>query len=96
MANATRTTDGLYNKMSRFHTSGSENGFIVEDYRVLNLTYTETFVRYKEANNPELISQRVFGDARYWWLLCRFNGFIDPNNIPAGTTIRIPDIQGIL
>ena len=56
MATATRTTDGLYNKMSRFHTSGSENGFIVEDYRVLNLTYTETFVRYKEANNPELIS----------------------------------------
>lgn len=29
MANATRTTDGLYNKMSRFHASGSENGFIV-------------------------------------------------------------------
>lgn len=96
MSTAVRTTDGLYNKMSRFYTSGSENGYIIEDYRMLNLTYTETFVRGTEENNPELLSQRVFGDARYWWLLCRFNGIMDPNNLPVGLKIKIPDIQGIL
>lgn len=92
---ATKTSDGLYNKLSRYYTSGNEDGFLMEDFGKLNLTYSETFVRTEETDCPELLAQRIYGDARYWWFLCRFNGIIDPHNMPLGLKIRVPDIPGI-
>mgnify|MGYP001773593885 CR=1 FL=1 len=88
---AVQTTDVLYNKVSRYNISGNEEGFVMEDFKKYNLTYTETFVRQGEEHRPELIAQRIYGDARMWWVICRFNGLLDPNNIPMGLKLRIPD-----
>jgi hypothetical protein len=90
-----QTPEVLYTKLSRYNTSGNENGFIMEDFKKMNVPFTETFVRNEEENHPEILAQRIFGDARMWWVLCRFNGFSDPDNLPAGTRVRIPELNGI-
>ena len=48
-------------------------------------------VREDEAGNADLISYRVYGEEKYWWILCVANGIIDPyTEIKVGMEISVP------
>lgn len=79
-----------YSTTSRYYKIKEEQSIIQIDLINLNLPYQETVVRSIEVNNPELLSQRVYNNPHYWWVICQFNGIIDPKNIPLGMKIKYP------
>lgn len=48
-----------------------------------------------EANAPGL-AFRFYGDRGYWWVLCLYNGILDPiTGFEPGTVIQIPNLADI-
>lgn len=55
--------------------------------------YTVTHV--DTANAPGL-AHAIYGDKGYWWILCLFNGILDPiSEIAPGTVLRLPSMVDI-
>lgn len=47
------------------------------------------------ANSPG-IAHLAYGDKNYWWVICLFNGIIDPiADIESGTTLQLPALADI-
>ena len=42
-----------------------------------------------EGDRCDNLANRFYGDSRLWWFIARVNN-LTTNNIPAGTSIRIP------
>ena len=57
----------------------------------------DIFVISTEGDRLDLLAQQFYGDQSLWWFIARVNN-LTTNNIPAGTSIRIPattqDAQG--
>src|SRR6478736_9365622 len=54
-----------------------------------------TVTHLDEANAPEL-AFRFFGDVGYWWVICLYNGILDPiSDFEPGTEIRLPRISDV-
>ncbi len=51
-----------------------------------------------EGDRCDNLANRFYGDSRLWWFIARVNN-LTTNNIPAGTSIRIPasteDAEGL-
>ena len=77
---------------SRYYHIMEDPELVQTDLIILNTPYTETTVRLGEQNNPEILSQRIYNNPHYWWVICQYNGIIDPDNIPAGMKIKYPTI----
>lgn len=61
------------------------------------LTPDESYVitQSDEANAPGL-AFRFYGDRSYWWVLCLYNGIIDPIlGFEPGQVIQIPNLADI-
>ena len=59
------------------------------DYRISVLV--------QEAGRPDLISFRVYGNARYAWLVLQYNTIVDPvTELIAGTEILLPEESRLL
>ncbi len=41
------------------------------------------------------IAFRHYGNPSFWRLIAAFNGLADPNDIPPGTVLRLPRLQGL-
>lgn len=81
-----------YSQTSRYYGIKEEDGIIQTDLITMNTSFLETTVRSGEQGQPELLSQRVYGNPNYWWVICRYNGIIDPAGMWEGLKIRYPDI----
>jgi hypothetical protein len=47
------------------------------------------------ANAPGL-AHSIYGDKSYWWILCMFNGILNPiSEIAPGTVLRLPSLVDI-
>lgn len=50
----------------------------------------------KDVPFPDLLSYRKYGTIDYWWILCMYNGAIDPIwDMQAGQLWKIPTFPGI-
>ena len=50
-----------------------------------------TLYMWREQDRIDLISAKFLGDASLWWRIMDYNPeFLNPIDIPVGTTIRIP------
>ena len=73
-----------------------------------NYYQTTVYKKVKEKNNDQYfiaqegdrcdnLANRFYGDSTLWWFIARVNN-LTTNNIPAGTSLRIPattqDAQG--
>ena len=81
-----------YTQTSRYYHILEDPDLVQTDLSVMNLPYTETTVKEGEQNRPELIAQRIYNNPHYWWVICQYNGIIDPDNIPVGLVIRYPNL----
>lgn len=84
-----------YRSNSRYFGIKENMNVIQEDLVNMNVDFTEVVVLVEEENNIELVSQRCYNNPSYWWVICRFNGILNPCNIPIGLKLRIPNIQQI-
>jgi hypothetical protein len=47
------------------------------------------------ANSPGLAYQ-IYGDRNYWWVICMYNGILDPmQDLQPGTVLQIPSITSV-
>jgi hypothetical protein len=52
---------------------------------------TDKFIVYKEGSHTmDMLSFKYYRSNLYGWLILQANGFIDENDIPDGSVIRIP------
>ena len=82
-----------HSETSRYYNIKENLEILQEELFNYSISYSTTYVLLNERNSPEIISQRVYNNPNWWWLICRFNGIINPNNIPAGLEIKIPNID---
>ena len=81
-----------YSVTSRYYHINEDPQITQIDLTVLNLPFTTTTVRRGEQNCPELLSQRVYNNPNYWWVICQFNGILDPSLMPIGLEVKCPII----
>lgn len=53
-------------------------------------TYYTVPMEYE--NRLDIIANKYYGTAKYWWVIALANYIIDPFDVPAGTQLRIPPL----
>ena len=81
-----------YSQTSRYFGITEDPDLVQTDLVVLNPQFTETTVRINEVNSPEILSQRIYNNPNYWWVICQYNGILDPKILPYGKKIRYPHL----
>lgn len=56
-------------------------------YDTFQVTDTEAF-------QPDAVAFRYYGDSKLWWLICSFNGIIDPyTEFEPGLKVKVPKLD---
>tara|TARA_R110000796_G_scaffold249204_1_gene376743 strand:- start:3787 stop:4056 length:270 start_codon:yes stop_codon:yes gene_type:complete len=50
---------------------------------------SDSYFIAQEGDRCDNLAQRFYGDSQLWWFIARVNN-LTTNNIPAGTSLRIP------
>jgi nucleoid-associated protein YgaU len=50
---------------------------------------TDMYFIAQEGDRCDNLANRFYGDSKLWWFIARVNN-LTTNNIPAGTSLRIP------
>jgi nucleoid-associated protein YgaU len=58
-------------------------------YREVNEKNSDGYFITQEGDRCDNLANRFYGDPSLWWFIARVNN-LTTNNIPAGTSIRIP------
>ena len=58
-------------------------------YRKVNEKNSDSYFISEEGDRCDNLAVRFYGDATLWWFIARVNN-LTTNNIPAGTSLRIP------
>ena len=56
--------------------------------------YTERVL--KEGERLDIIAGQVYGDGRLWWVISAASNIGWPLQAPAGTILRIPNLESVL
>lgn len=49
-----------------------------------------------DAGRPDLIAKKYYGSPELWWIICFYNGIINPiSELKSGVTLKIPDYSPI-
>lgn len=59
--------------------------------RVTQLKIGGTYTIRGEDARPDTVSQELYGNTQYWWILMFYNGITRIDNITNGLEIRYPD-----
>lgn len=87
----------IYNRTSFYDKNVIDN---ITEYDLGSMnTFPNTDVSYfmiksNESGRPDIFSKRVYGDDKYWWLICSFNGLMDPiHQFVENTVLKCPSIS---
>ena len=58
-------------------------------YKKVEEKNTDNYFIATEGDRCDNLAQRFYGDSKLWWFIARVNN-LTTNNIPAGTSLRIP------
>jgi len=58
-------------------------------YKKVEEKNTDSYFIAQEGDRCDNLANRFYGDPTLWWFIARVNN-LTTNNIPAGTSIRIP------
>jgi len=75
-----------------------ELDFLDENLSNFKLSYSPGYYRVNSNDiwRPDLISYKIYGDVKYWWILLLYNGIDDPfNDIQTGDIMEVPNILDI-
>jgi|TARA_B100000073_G_scaffold289695_1_gene252167 nucleoid-associated protein YgaU len=89
--------------MSRYRYTKKEkknkkNYYQTTVYRKVEEKNTDGYFIAQQGDRCDNLANRFYGDSTLWWFIARVNN-LTTNNIPAGTSIRIPatieDAEGL-
>ena len=67
-------------------------------YKEVEEKNTDLYFIAQEGDRCDNLANRFYGDSTLWWFIARVNN-LSTNNIPAGTSLRIPatteDAEGL-
>jgi hypothetical protein len=50
----------------------------------------------KYEGNPEILGKVFYGDRRLWWVICQYNGIVDPmDELVEGKILLIPTLDRV-
>ena len=58
-------------------------------YKKVEEKNTDSYFIAQEGDRCDNLANRFYGDSTLWWFIARVNN-LTTNNIPAGTSLRIP------
>jgi len=58
-------------------------------YKKVEEKNTDSYFIAQQGDRCDNLAQRFYGDSTLWWFIARVNN-LTTNNIPAGTSLRIP------
>ena len=80
MARYENTKKQIKNKKSYYTTT---------IYKKVEEKDTDNYFISTEGDRCDNLAQRFYGDSTLWWFIAKVNN-LTTNNIPAGTSLRIP------
>ena len=82
---------GGYQELDMFSSA-----YLGRDIRKEIREFTNVEITPEYASAPDLISFDKYGTTRLWWIICLYNGIVDPTfDIKSGVVLRIPSLEGI-
>jgi hypothetical protein len=51
---------------------------------------SDVYITYISSDRLDLISNRIYGDPQYWWLILAANGYQIEFDIESGEILRVP------
>ena len=48
-----------------------------------------------EEGRIDMLSQKIYGDTQYWWILMQYNGIIDMNDLKTGAVLQFPSLEDL-
>ena len=85
------TTERLFdNKIGVYYQS-------TFDKTTIPVSENDTYVTVdrQSENRLDVIANRVYGYAPYWWIIAIANDIIDPFDVPYGTVLRCPPLVSL-
>ncbi len=80
MARYKNTTKRIKNNKSYYSTT---------IYKKVEEKNTDSYFIATEGDRCDNLAHRFYGDSSLWWFIAKVNN-LNTNNIPAGTSLRIP------
>tara|TARA_R100000152_G_C6758281_1_gene182152 strand:+ start:506 stop:775 length:270 start_codon:yes stop_codon:yes gene_type:complete len=89
--------------MSRYQKTkkrkkNKKNRYLTTIYNEVKEKNTDGYFIAQEGDRCDSLASRFYGDSSLWWFIARVNN-LTTNNIPAGTSIRVPsntkDAEGL-
>ena len=77
-----------YNKTEK-DKKNKKNYYLTTIYRKVDEKNSDSYFIATEGDRCDNLAQRFYGDSTLWWFIARVNN-LTTNNIPAGTSLRIP------
>ena len=80
--------------MARYENTGKLNKnnktyYTTTVYKKVNEKNTDSYFIAQDGDRCDNLANRFYGDSTLWWFIARVNN-LTTNNIPAGTSLRIP------
>jgi len=49
----------------------------------------------KEESRPELVSNKVYGNTQYWWVIMIYNGLVNTDEVINGLVVKYPKLDSV-
>ena len=78
-----------YDKTLKSKLNGSKTKYNTTIYEEVPEQDDDMYFIAQDGDRWDLLAYRFYGDSQLWWFIARVNN-LKTNNIPAGTSLRIP------
>jgi hypothetical protein len=77
-----------YNR-TKIYSKNNKNNYSTTIYYTVPEKNTDEYFISQEGDRCDALAYRFYGNSDLWWFIARVNN-LKTNNIPAGTSLRIP------
>ncbi len=63
---------------------------VIPSFGEIPTSNTDVYITYKSSDRLDLISNRIYGDPKYWWVILAANNYQIEFEIETGEILRVP------
>ncbi len=76
-------------KGTRKQIKNNKSSYSTTIYKKVEEKNTDSYFIAQQGDRCDVLANRFYGDSTLWWFIAKVNN-LTTNNIPAGTSLRIP------
>ena len=76
-------------KDTRKQVKNNKSSYSTTIYKKVEEKNTDSYFIATQGDRCDVLANRFYGDSTLWWFIAKVNN-LTTNNIPAGTSLRIP------